>query len=257
MNGTMNGTAAYALRLGDDALILAQRLGEWIAAAPQLEEDVAVGNIALDLLGQARSLLTYAGELEGAGRDEDTLAYFRDERDFTNVHLCELANGDFGQTMARLLVFSAYQCELYAQLATSADQTLSAIAAKARKEVSYHRDHATQWVLRLGDGTEESHRRSQAGLDAVWPYTAELFEPDELTDQLVEDGVAADPAAMEPAWSAYVVGVLQQATLTQPTAQQIGMPAVTGGRRGIHSEQMGYLLAEMQYLARSHPGATW
>jgi ring-1,2-phenylacetyl-CoA epoxidase subunit PaaC len=243
----------YALRLGDDALVMSQRLGEWIAASPQLEEDVAVGNIALDLLGQARSLLTYAGELEGAGRDEDALAYFRDEREFTNVHLCELGNGDFGHTMARLLVFSAYQSELYAQLSTSTDSTLAAVAAKALKEVSYHRDHATQWVLRLGDGTEESHRRMQAGIDAVWPYTFELFEADRLLDEQVEAGVAADPVAMQPPWSAYVTTVLQKATLALPTA----VPAVTGGRRGIHTEQMGYLLAEMQHLARSHPGATW
>jgi ring-1,2-phenylacetyl-CoA epoxidase subunit PaaC len=243
----------YVLRLGDDALVMSQRLGEWIAASPQLEEEVAVGNIGLDMLGQARSLLTYAGELEGAGRDEDALAYFRDERDFTNAHLCELANGDFGHTMARLLVFSAYQSELYAQLSTSNDPTLAAVAAKALKEVSYHRDHATQWVLRLGDGTEESHRRMQAGIEAVWPYTFELFEADRLLDEQVEAGVAADPVAMQPPWSAYVTTVLQKATLTLPTA----VPAVTGGRRGIHTEQMGFLLAEMQHLARSHPGATW
>jgi ring-1,2-phenylacetyl-CoA epoxidase subunit PaaC len=155
--------------------------------------------------------------------------------------------------MARLLVFSAYQSELYAQLSTSTDPTLSAVAAKALKEVSYHRDHATQWVLRLGDGTEESHRRVQAGIDAVWPYTSELFEADRLLDEQVEAGVAADPVAMQPPWSAYVTTVLQKATLALPTA----VPAVTGGRRGIHTEQMGYLLAEMQYLARSHPGATW
>jgi ring-1,2-phenylacetyl-CoA epoxidase subunit PaaC len=246
-------TVAYALRLGDDALILAQRLGEWIASAPQLEEDVAIGNIALDLLGQARSLLTYAGRLEGAGRDEDALAYFRDERAFTNVHLCEIERGDFGHTMARLLVFSAYQSELYAQLSTSRDETLAAIAGKALKEVSYHRDHATQWVLRLGDGTDESHRRMQAAAEAVWPYTFELFEADRLTDELVAAGVAADPVAMQPPWSAYVTTVLEKATLTVPTA----VPAVTGGRRGVHTELMGYLLAEMQHLARSHPGATW
>jgi ring-1,2-phenylacetyl-CoA epoxidase subunit PaaC len=253
----VKGTAAYALRLGDDALILAQRLGEWIASAPQLEEDVAIGNIALDLLGQARALLTHAGELEGrvtgSPRDEDSLAYFRDEREFTNVHLCELANGDFAHTMARLLVFSAYQSELYAQLATSRDETLAAVAAKALKEVSYHRDHATQWVLRLGDGTQESHRRMQDALDALWPYTFELFEADRLSDELVAAGVAADPVAMQPPWSAYVTTVLEKATLSVPAA----VPAVTGGRRGVHTEQMGYLLAEMQHLARSHPGARW
>jgi len=246
-------TWRYALRLGDDALVVSQRLGEWIAASPQLEEDVAVGNIALDLLGQARSLLTRAGELEGEGRDEDALAYLRDERDFTNAHLCELANGDFAHLMARLLVFSSYQSELYAQLSTSREDTLAAVAAKGLKEVSYHRDHATQWMLRLGDGTDESHERAQAALEATWPYTAELFEADELTEELVAEGVAADPEAMRAPWQTYVTTVIEKATLAVPDVA----PAVTGGRRGIHTEQMGSLLAEMQHLARSHPEATW
>ncbi|MPZ63502.1 MAG: phenylacetate-CoA oxygenase subunit PaaC, partial [Propionibacteriales bacterium] len=243
--------AAYVLRLGDDALVTSHRLGEWIADAPELEEDVAIANIALDLLGQARALLTYAGEVEGAGRDEDALAYFRDERAFTNVQLCELPNGDFGHLTARMLAFSAYQHELYTRLRDSADDTLAAIAAKAVKEVAYHRDHARQWVLRLGDGTAESHRRVQAGLDAVFPYTAELFESDALTDELFEAGVAVDPAALAAPWSAYVEGVVAEATLAVPDPQY----AVTGGRRGIHTEAMGYVLAEMQHLARSHPGA--
>ena len=188
--------STYALRLGDDSLVAAQRMGEWIAAAPQLEEDVALGNIALDLLGQARSLLTYAGEVEGKGRDEDALAYLRDERDFLNVQLVELDNGDFGVTMARLLVWSAYQYELYDALQRSTDPTLAAIAAKAVKEVAYHRDHATLWTLRLGDGTDESHRRIQQGLDDVWPYVAELFDADDVVGRLVEEGVAVDPAAL-------------------------------------------------------------
>jgi len=242
---------AYTLRLGDDALVLSQRLGEWIAAAPQLEEDVAIGNIALDLLGQARALLTYAGNLEGQGRDEDDLAYFRDERDFTNVQLVELPNGDFAVTMARLLLFSTYQHELYRRLAGSADETLAAIAAKAVKEVAYHRDHATQWVLRLGDGTEESHGRMQAGLDSTWPYLPELFERDELVARL--RGVAVDPAELVEPVTQQLHEVVERATLRVPDLR----PAVTGGRRGIHTEVMGYLLAEMQHLARSHPGATW
>lgn len=245
--------SVYALRLGDDALILAQRMGEWIAAAPQLEEDVALANIALDLLGQARSLLTYAGKTEGRGRDEDELAYQRDERDFTNLALCEIANGDFAVTMARLLVFSAYQCELYARLSASTDDTLAAIAAKAVKEVAYHRDHATQWVLRLGDGTQESHRRTQAGLETIWPYVEEAFESDTLFATGAEGGWGVDPAELRGPVLAYVDGVLRQAGLTRPE------PSVnhTGGRRGIHTEAMGYLLAEMQHLARSHPGASW
>ncbi len=245
--------ATYALRLGDDALISAQRMGEWIAASPQLEEDVALGNIALDLLGQARTLLSYAGAADGAGRTEDDLAYQRDERDFVNVQLCELPNRDFGFTMARLLVFATYQCELYDRLAGSADETLAAIAAKAVKEVRYHRDHATQWLLRLGDGTDESHARAQAGLDRLWPYVPELFASDELTDQVDRAGIGIDPAALRPGFDAYVEATIAQATLDIPQTRV----RHTGGRSGIHTEHLGYILAEMQYLARAHPGAHW
>jgi len=243
----------YVLRLGDDALVSAQRLGEWIAAAPQLEEDVALGNIALDQLGQARALLAYAGEVEGAGRDEDALAYLRDEREFRNAQVFELPIGDFAFTMARMLVVSAYQVELYERLQGSTDETLAAVAAKAVKEVDYHRDHATQWTLRLGDGTEDSHQRMQQGLDDVWPYVLELFEPDEVTERLVAAGVAVDPAVLAEPALAYVSQVVVAATLTIPeTAVRH-----SGGRRGIHTERFGYLLAEMQHIARSHPGATW
>ncbi|CAA9355714.1 MAG: 1,2-phenylacetyl-CoA epoxidase, subunit C [uncultured Nocardioidaceae bacterium] len=244
----------YVVALADDALISAQRMGEWIAASPQLEEDVAMGNIALDQLGQARALLTYAGEVEGAGRDEDALAYFRDERDFRNVHLVERdQRSDFGVSMARLLFLSVYQHELYSRLQHSTDETLAAVAAKAVKEVDYHRDHAMMWVLRLGDGTQESHRRMQSGLEAEWPFTEELFDDTHVDAVLVEAGVAVDPGALRDPWHKRVAEVLAQATLALPEVP----PAVTGGRRGIHSEQMGYLLAEMQHLARSHPGATW
>jgi ring-1,2-phenylacetyl-CoA epoxidase subunit PaaC len=245
--------AAYALRLGDDALILAQRMGEWIAAAPQLEEDVALANIGLDLLGQARSLLTYAGAVESRGRGEDDLAYLRGERDFTNATLCEIDNGDFAVTMARMLVFSAYQCELYARLTASTDETLAAIAAKAVKEVDYHRDHATQWVMRLGDGTAESHGRMQAGLETIWPYIEELFESDELFRSVAGRGVGVDPADLRDPVFAYVDRVLRQATLS-PVESPVNH---TGGRRGIHTESMGYLLADMQHMARSHAGASW
>jgi len=245
--------ATYVLSLADDALVAAQRMGEWIAAAPQIEEDVALGNIALDLLGQARSLLTYAGSLADPPLTEDDLAYWRDERDFLNVHLVERPNGDFGVTVARLLVLSTYLRELYARLIHSTDDTLAAIAAKAVKEVDYHRDHATMWVLRLGDGTEESHARMQAALDAEWPYVAELFEGAQIDPSLVEQGVAIDPATLRDAFDRRVADVLNEATLILPDVR----PAVTGGRRGVHSEHMGYLLAEMQYLARSHPGASW
>ena len=246
--------AAYALRLGDDALILAQRLGEWITNAPQLEEDVALANIALDLLGQARTLLTYAGQVEGAGRSEDDLAFLRDEREFTNVHLAELPGGDFAVTMARLLCFSTWQLALHRRLTASLDETLSAVAGKAVKEVGYHRDHASQWVVRLGDGTEESHRRMQAGLEQVWPYVGELFSTDDLEQRLAADGVAVDVSTLRDEWDGQVDAVLREATLTRPDG---GPRLPGGGRRGIHTESFGYLLAEMQHLHRSHPGATW
>jgi ring-1,2-phenylacetyl-CoA epoxidase subunit PaaC len=245
---TLPPLAAYALALGDDALILAQRLGEWVARAPQIEEDVALANVALDLLGQARTLLSYAGEVEGAGRDEDDLAYLRDDRDFRNVQLVEIPTGDFAVTTARQLVFSAYQYELYTALAASSDPTLAGLAAKAVKEVAYHRDHATQWVLRLGDGTDLSRERMLAGLDQVWPYVAELFDP---ATQL--PGVATDPAALRSAWENYVTSILNEATLELPEPRWRSR----GGRDGLHTEHLGHLLAEMQHLHRSHPGATW
>jgi ring-1,2-phenylacetyl-CoA epoxidase subunit PaaC len=245
--------ATYALRLGDDALVLAQRLGEWIASAPQIEEDVALANIGLDLLGQARTLLAYAGEVEGAGRSDDDLAYLRDERSFVNVQMVEAPNGDFAVTMARQLFFSTYQLALYARLQHSTDPTLSGVAGKAVKEVAYHRDHATQWVLRLGDGTDESHRRMQDGLARMAPFVDELFTADELVQGLAAAEVAVDPAALRPECDAYVDSVLAEATLERP------VPTWTarGGRAGVHSQPFGFLLAELQHLHRSHPGASW
>jgi ring-1,2-phenylacetyl-CoA epoxidase subunit PaaC len=249
----MKALATYALRLGDDALVLAQRMGEWIANAPQLEEDVALGNIGLDLLGQARTLLAYAGEVEGAGRSEDDLAYLREERAFLNVQLVEQPRGDFAVTMARQLFFSTYQLALYDRLQHSTDATLSGVAGKAVKEVDYHRDHATRWVLRLGDGTDESHARMQAGLLGVAPFIDELFSSDDLERSLAAEGVAVDVATLRPECDEYVDAVLAEATLERP------VPSWTarGGRRGVHSEPFGYLLAEMQHLHRSHPGASW
>jgi ring-1,2-phenylacetyl-CoA epoxidase subunit PaaC len=250
----MTPLATYALRLGDDALIASHRLGEWVTNAPQLEEDVALANIGLDLLGQARTLLSYAGEVEGAGRSEDDLAYLRDERDFRNVHLVELPNDDFAVSIARQLLFSTYQLALYDGLTASTDETLAGVAVKAVKEVDYHRDHATQWVLRLGDGTEESHRRMQAGLERVWPYADELFGTDDVEQALVAEGVAVDASTLRPGWDGYVDRVLAEATLTRP--EGLRTPP-GGGRRGIHTEALGYLLAEMQHLHRAHPGASW
>jgi ring-1,2-phenylacetyl-CoA epoxidase subunit PaaC len=243
----------YVLALADDALVAAQRMGEWIAASPQIEEDVALGNIGLDLLGQARSLLTYAGSLETPPRTEDDLAYWRDEPEFRNVQLVERPTADYAVAMARLLVLSTYHCELYSHLRSSTDETLPAVAAKAVKEVDYHRDHATMWVLRLGDGTDESHRRMQAGLDAEWPFVDELFDGSYVDPLLLEVGIAIDPALLRPAFDRRIRGVLAEATLTVPTTP----PAITGGRHGRHTESMAPLLAELQGVARAHPGAAW
>jgi ring-1,2-phenylacetyl-CoA epoxidase subunit PaaC len=250
------GTARYCLALGDDALVLSQRLCEWAANAPAIEEDVALMNIALDQIGQARSFLSYAAEREGAGRSEDDLAYLRDEREFYNVQLVEIANGDFATTMVRQLLFSAYQYELYMALSSSADEQIAAVSTKAFKEVSYHRDHAATWVVRLGDGTEESHRRTLVGLDAVWPYADEMFRPldwDPALAGLVESRIACDAAALRAPWLSHVTSVLEEATLDVPSTTW----APAGGRRGLHTESFGYLLAEMQHLHRSFPGATW
>jgi ring-1,2-phenylacetyl-CoA epoxidase subunit PaaC len=245
----------YVLGLGDDALVSAQRLGWWISRAPELEEDVALANIGLDQLGQARTLLSRAGELEGDGRSEDDLAYLRDEREFRNVKLVERPMTDFGVAMARLLVVATWQSHLYAGLCGSSDEILAGVAGKAVKEVAYHVDHASQWVLRLGDGTDESHLRMQAALDAEWPFVEELFEalPEghEGHDGLL--GVAVDPVALRGPVLADLRRVVERATLTVPDVR----PALGGGRQGLHTEHLGYLLAEMQHLHRSHPGATW
>ena len=251
--GTDLETAAYVLRLGDDSLVLGQRLCEWAARAPDVEQDVALLNIALDHLGQARSLLTRAGELDGTGRTEDDLAFLRDEPDYNHALLMELDGGDFGLTMARQLVVSAYALPLWQALTHSADPVLAGVAGKAVKEVAYHLEHARTWVVRLGDGTAESHRRMQAGLDEVWPYAFELFESDPLVERLVARGIAADPVALEAPWRATVEQVIAEATLTVPDTTW----RPTGGRSGRHTEQLGHLLAELQHLHRSHPGARW
>lgn len=241
----MNGPFGFALALGDDALIAAQRLAEWTTRAPEMEEDIALANIALDQLGAARLLLSYAGELEAAGRDEDALAYLRDDREFRNVLLVELPNGDFAVTMAKLFFLAAYQLPLYTALASCADERLAAIGAKARKESAYHLDHGALWVKRLGDGTEESHRRMQDAVDHVWPYTHEFFATD--------PAAPLDPAGLRQTFDETVGPVLAEATLTRPERGW----APTGGRAGVHTEHLSYLLAEMQVLHRAHPGAQW
>ncbi len=249
-------SAAYVLAVADDAMVYSQRLSEWITNAPQLEEDMALGNISLDLLGQARALYTRVGELDGTGRGEDDYAMFRDERKWRNVHLVEQERGDFAQEMARLLWFSAYQNALYAQLgSTSSDETFRGVSEKAAKEVRYHFDHARQWVLRLGDGTEESHRRMQEALGWVAPYVDELFDDEPVALAAVEAGlVPASPSSLRPAVQAAVEQVVAEATLSMPAPSKWRS---RGGRDGIHSRPMGYLLAELQHIARSHPGATW
>lgn len=243
----------HVLGLGDDALVLAQRLGEWVSRAPQLEEDVAFANLALDQLGQARALLAYAGQLEGAGRDEDQLAYLRDDPEFRNVQLVELPDADFAVAMARLLTFTTFQRLRYEALTRSTDPTLATIAARAAKEVDHHADHARSWVVRLGDGTGESRRRMAAGLETVWPYVDELFTPAPGDAPLVEQGITVDVAGLRPPWSAELDAVLAEAGLTRPEPSW----TARGGRRGLHTEHLGHLLAVMQHLHRSHPGASW
>jgi ring-1,2-phenylacetyl-CoA epoxidase subunit PaaC len=241
--------AAYALRLGDDALVLSQHLSWWISRAPELEEDVALANIALDLLGHARSLLHYAGTADG--RTEDDLAYLRDEPGFRCAWLFAHPHGDFGQTIARQLLASVYMFELYTALATSRDATLAAVAAKAVKEVEYHRDHAVQWTLRLAGGTDESRHRFTRALRDVWPYVDELFRDDPLVDRL--EGIAARPSSLRAPFDAVITAVLAEEGVDVPE-----LPASrAGGRTGIHHPALGPLLAEMQVLARQHPGATW
>ena len=241
--------AEYATWLGDDSLVLGQRLGELVSRAPELEEDVALGNIALDLIGHARSLLHYAGS--ASGRSEDDLAYWRGEPEFRCLHLMEQPNGDFAHIIARQFVTAHYLFELYGRLRASADETLAAIAAKAVKEVDYHRDHSVQWVLRLALGTEESRRRMLAALSDVWPYVDELFRDEPIIDRL--EGVAVRPSTLRPAFDAAILPVLVEAELDVPH----GFTASGGGRRGVHSEHLAFLLAELQVLTRAHPGAKW
>jgi ring-1,2-phenylacetyl-CoA epoxidase subunit PaaC len=243
----------YVLRLADTNLVLAQRLGEWVGHAPALEEDLGLANISLDLLGQARLLLSHAGELEGQGRGEDALAYWREESQYLNLTLVEQPNGDFGDTIVRQFLFDAWQLALYGRLAHSGDAALAAIAAKGTREVAYHLRYSAGWLVRLGDGTPDSHARVERSLVSLWPFTNELFDDDEVDRAAAEDGTGILPSTLEPAWSARVDETLALATLTRPAAAAFGWY----GKQGRHSEHLGYLLAEMQSLHRAHPGATW
>jgi ring-1,2-phenylacetyl-CoA epoxidase subunit PaaC len=243
----------YVLRLGDLALVLGQRLSEWVGHAPALEEDLGLANIALDLVGQARLLLAYAGEIEGRGRGEDDLAFLRTHGEYLNATLAEQPNGDFGETIVRQVLIDAFQLELYERLVTSRDARLAAIAAKAVKETRYHLRYSSSWLVRLGDGTEESRARVQRALERLWPYTVELFEPDALDLDMAERGVAPSLEEVRSGWDRHIGAVLAEATLDRPADR----PYTWFGKRGEHSEHLGYLLAEMQYLQRAHPGARW
>lgn len=246
--------AGYLVGLADDAMVYAQRLAEWMTNAPQIEEDMALGNIALDLLGQARALYAYLGTIDGTGRGEDDFAMQRVERDWCNVHLVEQERGDFGDEMVRLLWFSAHQVELHGALVRSTDEVVAGVAGKALKEVRYHLDHASLWVVRLGDGTEESHRRMQGALERVSPYLDELFDDDEASVVAAGAGVGVLPSALRERVVERVLRVVEQADLSMPEPSTWRS---RGGRAGIHSRPMGYLLAELQHIARSYPGATW
>jgi ring-1,2-phenylacetyl-CoA epoxidase subunit PaaC len=243
----------YVMRLGDTALLLGQRLGEWVGHAPALEEDLALANLALDLIGQARLLLTYAGELEGRGRDEDALAFLRDAPEYANLTLAEQPNGDFAATIVRQWLIDTWQLEIYQALAGSPDMRLAAIAAKALKETRYHHRFSSGWLARLGDGTAESHERAQRALDELWRFTGELFAPDEVDARLQAAGIAPALPTLEPAWSARVDADLAAATLRRPQAQ----PYPWQGKRGVHTEHLGHMLSEMQHLQRTYPGARW
>jgi ring-1,2-phenylacetyl-CoA epoxidase subunit PaaC len=245
--------AVYAQRLGDDSLILGQRLSEWTGHAPTLEIDLALSNLALDLVGQATHFLGYAGLLGGKGQDADALAFHRDVLDFRNCLLVEQPNGDFAQTIARQSLFSTWQALLLEGLCGSADETLAAVAAKAVKEVAYHARFACEWVVRLGDGTDESRRRMIAGLDWMWRFTGELFEADPVVAELAAAGFAVDPAGLRAPWDRRIDAVLADAGLERPADRR----SVLGGREGRHSEHLGHLLSEMQFLQRAYPGAVW
>lgn len=246
-------TYRYVLRLGDNALILGHRLSEWCGHGPELEEDIALINVSLDLLGQSRSFLTYAGEVEGKGRTEDDLAYLRLERDYTNALLCELPNGHFGDTIARQFLFDVFNHLLFRELCNSKDERIAGIAAKAIKEINYHVRHSTDWVLRLGDGTEESHDRIQESFNRLWEYTGDLFVQDEHDRWCVENGIGPDLGTLLPPWKQKVSEVLTEATLTVPTDGWMQK----GSKTGTHTEHFGFLLAELQYMQRAMPGCEW
>jgi ring-1,2-phenylacetyl-CoA epoxidase subunit PaaC len=243
----------YALRRADDALILGHRLSEWCGHAPMMEEDMALANMGLDLLGQARELYSYAAEVEGNGNDEDKFAYLRDVRQYRNLLLLEQPNGDFARTMVRQFFYAAFADLYWRAMMNSRDATLAAIAAKSEKESAYHVRHSSEWMVRLGDGTDESHLRAQTAIDDLWAFTGEMFEVDDSERGLIDAGIAVDPASLRPQWLATISGVLGEATLTMPKSNWMQQ----GGRDGRHSEHLGHLLSELQSMQRTFPAAIW
>jgi ring-1,2-phenylacetyl-CoA epoxidase subunit PaaC len=243
----------YTLRRADDALILGHRLSEWCGHAPILEEDMALTNMALDLIGQARELYSYAGAVEGKGNDEDRLAYLRDVRQYRNLLLVEQPNGDFAHTMVRQFFYSAFADLYWRAMMKSGDATLAAIAAKSEKETAYHLRHSSEWMVRLGDGTAESHARAQTAIDDLWAFTGEMFEVDPGERALIEAGIAVDPATLRPQWLKTISDIVAEATLTLPKSDWMQQ----GGRSGRHSEHLGHLLSELQSMQRTFPGVTW
>jgi ring-1,2-phenylacetyl-CoA epoxidase subunit PaaC len=243
----------YLLRIADNSLVMGQRLAEWCGHGPVLEEDIAMTNMSLDQIGQARILYAQIAELEGEGRDEDFYAYRRDVFDFRNVLLCEQPNGDFAVTMARQFYFAAFLSPFYEELKSSSNEQLAAFAAKSLKEVNYHLKHTRDWVIRLGDGTEESHNRMQTAIDALWMYTGEMMTEDDLDLLAKESGLGADLSSVSDSWKEMVTGTLAEATLTVPESTWMQ----SGGKRGMHSEHLGFILAEMQFLPRAYPDAKW
>jgi len=243
----------YALRRADDALILGHRLSEWCGQAPALEEDMAFANMGLDLLGQARELYSYAAKVEGQGNDEDKFAYLRDIRQYRNLLLLEQPNGDFAHTMERQFFYAAFADLYWRAMMKSGDATLAAIAAKSEKESAYHLRHSSEWIVRLGDGTEESHRRAQTAIDDLWAFTGEMFHIDESERALIESGIAVDPVTQRPQWLKTVSDIVSEATLVLPRSDWMQQ----GGRSGRHSEHLGHLLSELQSMPRTFPGVTW
>ena len=246
-------TVEYLLRLGDSSLIIGHRLSEWCGHGPILEEDIALTNIALDFVGNATAILTYAAQLEGKGRTEDDLAFMRNEREFRNLLLTEQPNGDYATTIARQFLFDCYMYFLYDALKTSKDETIAALALKAHKEITYHLRHTTEWMYRLGDGTTESHERLQTGINGLWMYTSDLFDMDVVDALLIKEGIVPDLTSIKTKWMEHVQAVLKEATIEVPvtTFKQ------KGSREGKHSEHLGFLLAEMQYVHRAYPGVKW